>query len=44
MWFLLFCRFFPTISMAEVKSVLWSAKKTAAGHPKEPMAEETIHA
>jgi molybdopterin-containing oxidoreductase family membrane subunit len=37
MWFLLFCRFFPTISIAEVKSVLWSAKKAtgrapAAGH------------
>jgi len=44
MWFLLFCRFFPTISMAEVKSVLWSAKKTAAGKEKEPMAEESVHA
>ena len=44
MWFLLFCRFFPTISMAEVKSVLWSAKKTAEGKSKEPMAEETVHA
>jgi Ni/Fe-hydrogenase subunit HybB-like protein len=37
MWFLLFCRFFPTISIAEVKSVLWNAKKAtgrvpAAGH------------
>jgi Ni/Fe-hydrogenase subunit HybB-like protein len=29
MWFLLFCRFFPTISIAEVKSVLWNAKRAA---------------
>ncbi|HSQ61287.1 MAG TPA: NrfD/PsrC family molybdoenzyme membrane anchor subunit [Acidobacteriota bacterium] len=29
MWFLLFCRFFPAISIAEVKSVLWTAKQNA---------------
>jgi hypothetical protein len=33
MWFLLFCRFFPTISIAEVKSVLWSAKKATGKAP-----------
>jgi len=42
MWFLLFCRFFPAISMAEVKSVLWSAKK-AAGKDR-VRAKETVHA
>jgi Ni/Fe-hydrogenase subunit HybB-like protein len=30
MCFLLFCRVFPAISMAEVKGVLWTAKKNAA--------------
>ena len=44
MWFLLFCRFFPTISIAEVKSVLWTAKKGAVPAKTTPMAEETIHA
>ena len=39
MWFLLFCRYFPAISMAEVKGVLWSAKK-AAGLKEKPVARE----
>ena len=34
MWFLLFCRFFPTISIAEVKSVLWTAKLNAKADAK----------
>jgi len=42
MWFLLFCRYFPAISMAEVKSVLWTAKKNAAVAP--ARTEEAIHA
>jgi molybdopterin-containing oxidoreductase family membrane subunit len=33
MWFLLFCRFFPAISIAEVKSVLWTSKKATAATP-----------
>jgi molybdopterin-containing oxidoreductase family membrane subunit len=41
MWFLLFCRFFPAISIAEVKSVLWTAKKAAAPAP--ARAEEKVH-
>ena len=41
MWFLLFCRFFPAISIAEVKGVLWSAKKAAATAPER--AKETAH-
>jgi len=41
MWFLLFCRFFPAISIAEVKSVLWNAKKGAAPAPSR--AEENVH-
>jgi Ni/Fe-hydrogenase subunit HybB-like protein len=44
MMFLLFCRFFPTISIAEVKSVLWTAKKGAVPAKTTPMAEETVHA
>ncbi len=41
MWFLLFCRVFPAISMAEVKSVLWTAKKHAGvAGAKQP---ETVH-
>ena len=35
MWFLLFCRFFPAISIAEVKGVLWAAKQDAKIAPKE---------
>ena len=35
MWFLLFCRFFPAISIAEVKGVLWTAKQNAKLAPKE---------
>jgi len=42
MWFLLFCRFFPTISMAEVKQVLWNSKKAAGKVP--ASAPEKIHA
>jgi molybdopterin-containing oxidoreductase family membrane subunit len=42
MWFLLFCRFFPTISMAEVKQVLWNSKKMAGKVP--VPAPEKIHA
>ena len=42
MWFLLFCRYFPAISIAEVKSVLWTAKKNAAVAP--ARTEEAIHA
>ncbi len=38
MWFLLFCRFFPTISIAEVKSVLWTAKQNAGTAPPVPSA------
>ena len=34
MWFLLFCRFFPAISIAEVKGVLWTAKQNAKAAPK----------
>jgi molybdopterin-containing oxidoreductase family membrane subunit len=41
MCFLLFCRFFPAISMAEVKGVLWSAKKAPAPAP--ARAKETAH-
>jgi molybdopterin-containing oxidoreductase family membrane subunit len=40
MWFLLFCRFFPTISIAEVKSVLWNAKKATGAVPA-PATERT---
>jgi len=35
MWFLLFCRFFPAISIAEVKGVLWTTKQNAKTAPKE---------
>jgi Ni/Fe-hydrogenase subunit HybB-like protein len=42
MWFLLFCRFFPAISMAEVKSVLWSAKKVSGKD--RARAKEAVHA
>lgn len=42
MCFLLFCRFFPAISIAEVKSVLWNAKRAAA--PAKVRAEEAAHA
>jgi molybdopterin-containing oxidoreductase family membrane subunit len=42
MWFLLFCRFFPAISMAEVKGVLWTAKKNAAAK-EDPTAREAAH-
>ena len=42
MWFLLFCRFFPTISMAEVKQVLWNSKKAAGKVP--ATKAEKIHA
>jgi molybdopterin-containing oxidoreductase family membrane subunit len=41
MWFLLFCRFFPTISIAEVKSVLWNAKRAAGKTP--ATRAETAH-
>ncbi|HEX7077092.1 MAG TPA: NrfD/PsrC family molybdoenzyme membrane anchor subunit [Candidatus Eisenbacteria bacterium] len=41
MWFLLFCRFFPAISMAEVKGVLWTAKKNAGVTP--APAPEKVH-
>ncbi len=41
MWFLLFCRFFPAISIAEVKGVLWSAKKAAA--PARAKGKEGAH-
>jgi Ni/Fe-hydrogenase subunit HybB-like protein len=41
MWFLLFCRVFPTISIAEVKGVLWTAKKKAGLAPTDPAAETT---
>ena len=43
MWFLLFCRFFPAISMAEIKSVLWTAKKTEAAAREHPRAQEAVH-
>ena len=43
MWFLLFCRFFPAISMAEVKSVLWAAKKTEATARERTRREEAVH-
>jgi molybdopterin-containing oxidoreductase family membrane subunit len=43
MWFLLFCRFFPAISMAEVKSVLWTAKKNEAAARERPRATEAVH-
>jgi molybdopterin-containing oxidoreductase family membrane subunit len=43
MWFLLFCRFFPAISIAEVKSVLWSAKKSVEPAPAPARARETAH-
>ncbi|MEK7317273.1 MAG: NrfD/PsrC family molybdoenzyme membrane anchor subunit [Candidatus Eisenbacteria bacterium] len=39
MWFLLFCRFFPAISIAEVKGVLWTAKQNA-----KPASKEATHA
>jgi molybdopterin-containing oxidoreductase family membrane subunit len=42
MWFLLFCRFFPAISIAEVKSVLWTSKK-AAGQVPAPATREAVH-
>jgi molybdopterin-containing oxidoreductase family membrane subunit len=42
MWFLLFCRFFPAISMAEVKQVLWSTKKAGTKTPSP--AVEKVHA
>ena len=42
MWFLLFCRFFPAISIAEVKGVLWASKRSA--DPSPARSEETIHA
>jgi molybdopterin-containing oxidoreductase family membrane subunit len=42
MWFLLFCRFFPAISMAEVKGVLWTAKKNAAAK-EQPSGREPAH-
>jgi Ni/Fe-hydrogenase subunit HybB-like protein len=41
MWFLLFCRFFPAISIAEVKSVLWTAKKSTGQVP--ARTQETAH-
>ncbi len=41
MCFLLFCRFFPAISMAEVKGVLWTAKKNEAAARERPHAQET---
>jgi Ni/Fe-hydrogenase subunit HybB-like protein len=41
MWFLLFCRFFPAISIAEVKSVLWTAKQNAKPAPQR--ASEAAH-
>ena len=41
MWFLLFCRFFPAISIAEVKSVLWTAKKNAGVAVAKP--REAVH-
>jgi hypothetical protein len=28
MWFLLFCRFFPTIAMSEVKATMHVGRKT----------------
>jgi len=43
MWFLLFCRFFPAISMAEVKGVLWTAKKNEAAAKDRPRAQEPVH-
>ncbi|HLQ66656.1 MAG TPA: NrfD/PsrC family molybdoenzyme membrane anchor subunit [Candidatus Limnocylindrales bacterium] len=43
MWFLLFCRFFPTISIAEVKSVLWNAKKSAGRVPAGKADAERAH-
>ena len=42
MWFLLFCRGFPAISMAEVKGVLWTAKKNAAAKER-AAAREPAH-
>jgi len=42
MFFLLFCRFLPAISIAEVKSVLWTAKQNAK--PAAKRAEEAAHA
>jgi Ni/Fe-hydrogenase subunit HybB-like protein len=44
MWFLLFCRFFPAISMTEVKSVLWMSKQATGRAPVHTAAEETVHA
>jgi Ni/Fe-hydrogenase subunit HybB-like protein len=41
MWFLLFCRVFPAISIAEVKGVLWSSKQTAGKAP--ARSQETVH-
>ena len=43
MWFLLFCRFFPTISIAEVKSVLWNAKKATGRVPVTTTEPERAH-
>jgi Ni/Fe-hydrogenase subunit HybB-like protein len=43
MWFLLFCRFFPTISIAEVKSVLWNAKKATGRVPATTTEPERAH-
>jgi Ni/Fe-hydrogenase subunit HybB-like protein len=43
MWFLLFCRVFPAISMAEVKSVLWTAKKVTGRVPGGAAPKEAVH-
>ena len=42
MWFLLFCRFFPAISIAEVKSVLWASKKASTARPVHAEEEKVL--
>jgi molybdopterin-containing oxidoreductase family membrane subunit len=42
MWFLLFCRFFPAISIAEVKSVLWASKKAGTAKPVQAEEEKVL--